>query len=172
MKSKRWLCDVGGWRRGGGGGGKSQDSLAQTSKPITAINSTSKPKTMSSPFHLTKWFQVVWNSFKIVEEVQEMRHLLILGLLALTKAKDILIHSKIDQTVETETKDIIGKDGSTRKTEALEDKGRMSELKRSWPITLMFSIPTQNIYSIYIPGGLFYWPCPFSCWKGKQQGTN
>ena len=74
-----------------------------------------------------------------------MRHLLFLGLLALTKAKDILIHSKIDQTVETETKDIIGKDGSTRKTEALEDKGRISELERSGPITLMFSIPTQNI---------------------------
>ena len=33
-----------------------------------------------------------------------MRHLLILGLLALTKAKDILIHSKIDETVETEAK--------------------------------------------------------------------
>ena len=92
-----------------------------------------------------------------------MRHLLILGLLALTKAKDILIHSKIDQTVETEAKDSLGKDGSTRKTEALEDKGRMSELERSWPITLMFSIPTQNIYSIYKPGGLFYWSCPFSC---------
>ena len=92
-----------------------------------------------------------------------MRHLLILGLLALTKAKDILIHSKIDQTMETEAKDTLGKDSSTRKTEALEDKGRMSELERSGPLTLMFSIPTQNIYSIYIPVGLFYWPCPFSC---------
>ena len=92
-----------------------------------------------------------------------MRHLLILGLPALTKAKDILIHSKIDETVNTEAKDTLDKDGSTRKTETFEDKGRMSELERSWPITLMFSIPTQNIYSMYIPGGLFYWPCPFSC---------
>ena len=65
-----------------------------------------------------------------------MRHLLILGLPALTKAKDILIHSKSDQTVETEAKDILGKDGSTMKTEALGDKGRKSEIERSGPFTL------------------------------------
>ena len=91
-----------------------------------------------------------------------MRHLLILGLLALTKAKDILIHSKIDETVETEAKDTLDKDGSTRKTETFEDKGRMSELERSGRLTFIVSNPhKKNIYSIYIPVGLFYWPFQF-----------
>ena len=76
-----------------------------------------------------------------------MRHLLILGLLALTKAKDILIHSKIDQAVVTEAKDTLDKDGSTRKTETFEDKGRISELERSGRLTLIVPNPHTKTYT-------------------------
>ena len=85
-----------------------------------------------------------------------MRHLLILGLLALTKAKDILIHSKIDETVKTEAKDTLDKDGSTRKTETFADKGGMSELERFGRLTLIVPNPHTKTYTQYTYQVVFF----------------